>query len=189
MKSSRKETQWVLRAQSGDTDALDSLLNAIQEPIYRYIVNLVNNEHLADDILQEVFLLVVRKIYWIKDARAFRPWVYRIASRETFRSLRRERHKPEQPQDPHLLESVEEMSHFVLTDQEIAEALMKLLDQVSPASSAVLNLHYLHEMSLQEVADILEISIGTAKSRLSYGLSTLREKLGPSFRDGQHSTE
>ncbi len=102
MKRSRKEIQWVLRAQSGDTDALNSLLNAIQEPIYRYIVSLMNDEHLAYDILQEVFLLVSRKIYWIKDARAFQPWIYRIASRQAFRSLRRERHMPEQPQDPRL---------------------------------------------------------------------------------------
>ena len=69
MKRGRKEMHWVLRSQSGDTDALNSLLNAIQEPIYRYIVGLVNDEHMAYDILQEVFLVVTRKIYWVKDAR------------------------------------------------------------------------------------------------------------------------
>ena len=159
MKRSRKEIQWVLRAQSGDTDALNSLLNAIQEPIYRYIVSLMNDEHLAYDILQEVFLLVIRKIYWIKDARAFRPWVYRIASREAFHHSRRERHNPEQPHDPRLLDSEEKVPNFVLADQEMQEALTKLLDQVSPASCAVLSLHYLHGMSLREVADILDISI------------------------------
>lgn len=188
MKRSRKEIQWVLRAQSGDTEALNTLLNAVQEPIYRYIASLVNDEHLAYDILQEVFLLVIRKIYWIKDARAFRPWIYRIASREAFRSFRRERRIPEQPLDPGLLESVHEVPIVSLTDQEMAEGLTKLLDQVSSASRAVLSLHYLHGMTLREVADILEISVGTAKSRLSYGLATLREKLSANERDGQTQT-
>ena len=188
MKQRRKEIQWVLRAQSGDSDALNSLLDAVQEPIHRYVVSLVNDEHLAYDILQEVFLLVIRKIYWIKDARAFRPWIYRIASREAFRSLRRERRIPEQLQDPGLLESEEEVPNVSLTDREVAEGLSKLLDQVSPASFAVLSLHYLHGMSLREVADILEISVGTAKSRLSYGLATLREKLSANERDGQTQT-
>jgi len=189
MKPSRKEIQWVLRARSGDIDALNSLLKAIQDPIYRYIVSLMNDEHLAHDILQEVFLLITKKIYWVKDARAFRPWVYRIASRQTFRSLRQERQIPEQFQDPRLLESVAEVPSIELTNEEMTEGLTRLVDQLSPASCAVLSLHYLHEMSLQEVADILEISIGTVKSRLAYGLSKLREKLHLNSRGGRHCIE
>ena len=49
MKPSRKEIQWVLRAQSVDIDALNSLLKAIQDPVYRYIVSLMHDEHLAYD--------------------------------------------------------------------------------------------------------------------------------------------
>ncbi len=57
------------------------------------------------------------------------------------------------------------------------EAFLALLDCVSPASRAVLLLHYQHDLSLEETAAILEIPIGTAKSRLHYGVSTLRKHL------------
>jgi len=57
------------------------------------------------------------------------------------------------------------------------EAFLALLDFVSPASRAVLLLHYQHDLSLEESAAILEIPIGTAKSRLHYGVATLRKHL------------
>jgi DNA-directed RNA polymerase specialized sigma24 family protein len=62
---------------------------------------------------------------------------------------------------------------------EWAEALPGLLGSLSPASRAVLILHYLQDMTLNEVADILEVSPGTVKSRLAYGLASLRQKIGP----------
>ncbi|MFL5386022.1 MAG: RNA polymerase sigma factor [Longimicrobiaceae bacterium] len=63
-------------------------------------------------------------------------------------------------------------------DPWLLERLPRLLDRVSPASRAVLTLHYLHELSLAETAAVLGISAGTAKSRLAYGLRSLRHALG-----------
>jgi RNA polymerase sigma-70 factor (ECF subfamily) len=60
---------------------------------------------------------------------------------------------------------------------EIIDRLPELLEQLSPASRAVLSLHYLQEMTLQTVADVLEIPLGTTKARLAYGLRVLRTKL------------
>ena len=101
--------------------------------------------------------------------------------------MRRERRLPDRLHDPSLLESVEDESVFASPDREMAESVQEMLNQVSPASGAVLSLHYLHGMSLRETADILEISIGTAKSRLAYGLSTLREKLDMNHHDGRQN--
>lgn len=64
-----------------------------------------------------------------------------------------------------------------LKESDLLEHLPGLLDRVSPASRAVLVLHYLQEMSLQEVADVLGLSLGTAKSRLAYGLASLRRMI------------
>ncbi|MDQ3042030.1 MAG: hypothetical protein M3R11_06575 [Acidobacteriota bacterium] len=58
----------------------------------------------------------------------------------------------------------------------LIKEIPKLISDVSPASRAVLILHYLEEMSLSETAEILDISLGTAKSRLAYGLTSLRQK-------------
>lgn len=172
-----QENWWVLRAQSGDREALDELLNIVQEPLYRYIYRLVGERHLAEDILQEVFILIYRKLSWLQEPSLFRSWAYRIASREAFKRLKRERRWTEQIRDEAVLEAIPTETPEEAATPELIEQLPSLIARVSPASRAVLILHYLHEIPLSEVASVLGIALGTAKSRLSYGLSTLRRAL------------
>lgn len=184
MTSPKQESWWVLRAQAGDRPALDELLKAVQEPLYRYIFRLVEERALAEDILQEVFLRIYRKLRWLREPELFRPWAYRIASREAFRHLKRERRWKEQVRDEETLEAIEAQKPEENFATDLIERLPALLARVSPASRAVLILHYLHEMPLGEVAMVLGIALGTVKSRLAYGLSALRREL--SLRsDGQ----
>ncbi len=160
----------VLRCQSGDREAFDQLLKSIEIRLWRYISNLTGGGDLADDILQEVFLIIYRKIGWLNDPHLFRPWVYRIATRETFRILKKRSNWREDVLDDSLLESVIQPEPAIDLD-------MRILKRISPASRAVLMLHYLEELSLNETANILDISVGTVKSRLAYGLRRLREQV------------
>jgi RNA polymerase sigma-70 factor (ECF subfamily) len=57
------------------------------------------------------------------------------------------------------------------------ELIERLIAQVSPAARAVITLHYLHEMPLAEIAEVMGVAIGTVKSRLAYGLAFLRRQL------------
>ncbi|MBA3248036.1 MAG: RNA polymerase sigma factor [Pyrinomonadaceae bacterium] len=170
----KRETWWVLRAQSGDREALTELLEAVQEPLYRYVFRLTGERTMAEDILQEVFILIYRKLRWLQEPELFRPWAYRIASREAFKRLRRERRWREQVRDESILEAIPAQPPAEDLAAGIAEQLPVLIARVSPASRAVLVLHYLHEMPLTEVAAVLGIALGTAKSRLAYGLHSLR---------------
>jgi RNA polymerase sigma-70 factor, ECF subfamily len=166
------QTLLVLLAQAGDRTALEQLLRDAYAPLRRYVTNLAGTP-LADDILQETSLQIFRKLRYLREPAAFRPWMFRIASRIAFSHLKHVRRwhaldevPPEQLAtfDPHLGEPPD-------------QAFFSLLDQVSPASRAVLLLRYQHDLSLEEVAAILEIPIGTAKSRLHYGVTTLRKYL------------
>ena len=177
-----RETWWVLRAQSGDREALDELLKAVEEPLYRYVLSMVRESYLAEDILQEVFLRIYRKLRWLREPELFRPWAYRIASRETFRHLRREREWTEQVRDEAALEVIPAATAREEFAPELLAQLPLLVAQVSPASRAVVVLYYLHELSLEEVAEVLGIPLGTVKSRLSYGLESLRRQM----RSGTH---
>src|SRR5262249_29634335 len=98
--------------------------------------------------------------------------------REAFRRLRKHRVQARMIRDEgHFAEiPAREEPPFL---QEWAETLPGLLALLSPASRAVLILHYLQGMTLNEVADVLEVLPGTVKSRLAYGLAALREKIGP----------
>lgn len=177
MASPKQETRWVLRAQAGDREALGELLKVVQEPLYRYILRLVGESVLAEDILQEVFMLIYRKLAWLEAPELFRPWAYRIASRETFRHLKREKRWEEQVRDEAVLEAIPDEVAEEKFAPELLERLPELISRVSPASRAVLILHYLDEMSLAQVAEVLGIAPGTAKSRLAYGLETLRRAI------------
>jgi len=175
MNDLHQETQWVLRAQTGDREALDALLRSVQAPLYRYVLSLTAEPALAEDVLQEVFLRVYRKLRWLRTPELFRPWAYRIASRETFKHLRRERRWTDQVRDEDVLES-RPAPPAQLTPDDVAR-LPGLVAAVSPASRAVILLHYLHEMKLEEVAEVLGLSLGTVKSRLAYGLASLRRQI------------
>ena len=173
--ASEKESWWVLQAQSGSREALDELFKSVQEPLFRYIVTVVNDRHLAEDVLQEVFIRIYRKLRWLREPQAFRAWSYQIATREAFRYLKRERSWTDQVRDEGVL-SVAPAAEPVYSP-ELVQQLPELVSDLSPASRAVIVLYYLHEMSLVETAAVLEIPVGTVKSRLAYGLESLRRRL------------
>jgi|SRR5687767_9451064 len=161
----------VLRCQSGDREAFDLLLRSIQSGLWSYISRLAGDRDLALDILQEVFLIIYRKIGWLNDPKLFRRWVYRIATRETFRVLKKRSKWKEE-----LLDDAMICSEPTTTEVDFD---MAMLDRVSPASRAVLMLHYVEDLSLNETAEALDISVGTVKSRLAYGLHVLRNHVRP----------
>jgi RNA polymerase sigma-70 factor (ECF subfamily) len=128
----------------------------------------------ADDVLQDVLVIVCRKIKSLHTPELLRPWVYRIASREAFRHLKKETRWRGQATDDSILN--ESPAQIAWSPSEMTEQL-KSLEYLSPASRAVLALHFQEELSLAEVAAILKIPLGTVKSRLAYGLNTIRNQL------------
>lgn len=166
------QTLLVFLAQTGDRAALERLLRDIHAPLHRYITRLVGAD-LADDVLQETSLQIFRKLSFLREPSVFRPWALRIASRIAFSHLkRRRRWRPLDEAPPEFFAALNP-NFGELPDA----AFLALLEHVSPASRAVFLLHYQHDLSLEETATILEIPIGTAKSRLHYGVTTLRKHL------------
>jgi RNA polymerase sigma-70 factor (ECF subfamily) len=168
-----QEARWVLRAQCGDRDALGLLLTAVRPSLERYVRGLVGPSD-AEDLLQDILLIVYRKLTLLEQPEVFRAWVFRIGSRAAFRHLKKRNRWPDRARDEDAFE------HLVAPDPPPREdAVLALLasDVISPASRAVLALHFQEELSLPDVAAILEIPLGTVKSRLSYGLSALRKHL------------
>ena len=167
----------VLRAQSGDREALDALLASVQEPLYRYVLSLVREPRLAEDVLQETFVRVYRKLGYLREPRLFRPWAYRVATREAFRNLKRERRRAEQAPFEDALKNVPAPPAREALAPELSARLYESVAALSPASRVVVVLYYLHEMSLEETAGVLGVPLGTVKSRLAYGLEALRRRL------------
>jgi RNA polymerase sigma-70 factor (ECF subfamily) len=165
--------QWVLRAQCNDREALEALLRSVQPSLRRYLSGLVGATD-ADDLLQDVLVIVVRKLGMLDDPMLFRPWSFRIASREAFRHIRKRRLWHGRHEDDAELDDL--VTPEPLPSGDVLRELLAI-DTISPASRAVLILHFEEELSLPEVAAILDIPLGTAKSRLGYGLSSIRKHL------------
>jgi RNA polymerase sigma-70 factor (ECF subfamily) len=166
------QTMLVLLAQAGDRGALEQLLRDAYAPLRRYITHLVGVS-LADDVLQETSLQIFRKLPYLREPAVFRPWTLRIASRIAFSHLKHERRW--QPLDDAAPEQLTTFDPGLGEPPD--EGFLTLLEHVSPASRAVLLLRYQQDLTLEESAAILEIPIGTAKSRLHYGVATLRKYL------------
>jgi RNA polymerase sigma-70 factor, ECF subfamily len=173
------EAYWVIRAQMGDREALELLFRSVQPALTRYLRGLTGALH-ADDITQEVLLTAYRKLWWLTSPELFRPWLFRIASRTAFRFLRQQRRWPEHLRDDEGLDTVAAPDPGA-----VPGAVEELLrdSAVAPHSRAVLLLHFEQEMTLQEVAAVLELPLGTVKSRLASGLAALRRH--PDFRRPQ----
>jgi RNA polymerase sigma-70 factor, ECF subfamily len=177
MESGKQETWLALRAQAGDREAFDRLFRLLQEPLYRYIFSLVGARAPAEDVLQEVFILIYRKIRWLREPELLRPWVYRIATREAFKHLKRERRWTDKAEEESVLLDLPAPSRDEMEPEMIAQLVAQLVERLSPASRAVIVLHYLHEMPLAEIAEVMGVAVGTVKSRLAYGLDLMRRQL------------
>jgi len=166
------EMQWVLRAQCRDRDALEALLRAVQPSLRRYLSGVAGATD-ADDLLQDVLIIIARRIGSLEEPKLFRAWTFRIASREAFRHVRKRRRWSDRHDDD------AQLDELAMPDvRPSGELLRELLatESISPASPAVLILRYEEELPLGEIAAILDIPLGTVKSRLAYGLNSIRKE-------------
>lgn len=173
MRGTDDEVRWVIHAQCGDRDAMEQVLRTIQVPLRRFVERLVGPTA-TDDVLQNALISIAKHLEWLAEPRLFRSWAYRIASRAAFEHLRKEKRRGHHDSDQALLENL-----VAPVPRPSVPQLQELLDSrgVSPASRAVLMLHFQEEMPLADVAAVLELPLGTVKSRLAYGLAALRRHL------------
>lgn len=158
----------IVRAQAGDRHALEQALAAIAPPLRRYLARITGER--ADDVLQETLFRIWRNLGWLREPVPFRAWAYRIATREAFRHLRRERKHEEGRAEATALEQVA----APLSDPAERLLIESALSRITPRTRAVLAAHYLEGLTLEETAAATETPLGTVKSRLASGLSQAR---------------
>jgi len=168
--TSPQEAQWVLRAQLGDREAIESLLRSVQPMLTRYVTALVG-AGASEDVTQDVMVTLYRKLWMLSSPDLFRPWMFRIASRVCFRYLKQRQRWPDRLRDDDALEEIvaPDLARIALDVDQLLQD-----PRVTPTSRAVLVLHFKEGMTLPEVAAVLDVPLGTAKSRLAYGLAALR---------------
>lgn len=176
----------IRRAQRGDADAFEQLLLEHQKNVYNLCYRMAGNPDDAMDLSQETFLRAWRCLDQYQFVSAFSTWLYRLCSNICIDFLRRRRRQQTVPltfEDadgeeqtyavPDAQPLPEEQVELKLTRETLAAAMAQLL----PEHRAVLQLRVVNEMSYEQIADVLDIQIGTVKSRLSRARNQLKKIL------------
>ncbi len=168
----------VLRAQTGSEDAFARLVARYDAPLRFYLRRLLGSAPAdADDVRQEVWLTVLRKLHTLEDPGAFRAWLYTIARRRGVSSLRRR--AAEVPLDALALEETAGALESEEPDlgPEEAAAVYAAIDSLAPHQREILCLRFLSGLTYVEIAGVLACRTGTVRSRLHYAKAALRAAL------------
>ena len=164
----------VLLAQQGDVAAFEELLRRLHGPLRQYVNRMVGASD-ADDVMQDSAIRLYRNIRYLREPVVFRAWAFRIATRIALTYLKRAERWRQLESDPDLIRAIAVVPSS--EHEQFDRDYLEWIDRVSPASRAALLLHYEQHLSLEETAAILDVPVGTVKSRLSYGLASIRNQL------------
>lgn len=181
-KHSMTDEQLVKAYAQGNNDAFDILLKRHQDRIYNYILRIIKNEDIANDIFQETF---VKAILTIKQGRytengKFPAWISRIAHNLIIDYYRQEKSENVQSAD---IDDVDVLNRKELCEQTIEDAIISeqirddvkyLIQELPDLQREVLNMRYYQNLSFKEIADLTGVSINTALGRMRYAILNLR---------------
>jgi len=171
------ELELITQAQQGDRRAFGELVRCHREGVVNVVYRLCGDANLAEDAAQEAFIRAWQHLPGYRPRSPFRNWVYRIATNVALDSLRRERETVDI--DALSLVTPDAGPEATLEGKERGERVRQAVLALPSASRAVLVLREYEGLSYQEIADTLDIPMGTVMSRLNYARNRLRESLAP----------
>lgn len=180
--SSMTDEQLVKAYAQGNNEAFDTLLKRHQERIFNYILRIIKNEDIANDIFQETF---VKAILTIKQGRytengKFPAWISRIAHNliiDYYRQEKSENLQSADLDDVDILnrkELCEETIEDVIITHQIREDVKYLIKELPQLQRDVLKMRYYQNLSFKEIAELTGVSINTALGRMRYAILNLR---------------
>jgi RNA polymerase sigma-70 factor (ECF subfamily) len=171
------ELELIARAQQGDRQAFGELVRCHREGVVNVVYRMCGDGHLAEDAAQEAFIRAWRGLARYRPQSRFRNWLYRIATNVALDALRRER---ETLDIDGLSAAASELGpEAAVEEEERGERVQRAVLALPPASRAVLILREYEGLAYQEIAETLDIPVGTVMSRLNYARKRLRETLAP----------
>lgn len=172
---SSDEQAWIAGALRGDRQAFGELVRRHRAGVVNVVYRMCGEPALAEDAAQEAFLRAWRNLERYQPRFSFRSWVYRIALNVAVDALRRER--PTTDLSDALLGAHTDSPEAQVERQQQAEQVRQAVLALPPASRAVLVLREYEGLTYHEMAEALEIPLGTVMSRLNYARSQLRRVL------------
>ena len=170
----------ILQMQNGSLEALGELYDRHRQVVYRTALAITGDGDAASDLLQDVFLRLYRFAERIDSQRPLEPWLYRMTTNLSYTWVKRNRrwfHPLEDFMD-WFSSGDEDHPLTVVEQRDDWQQVQKAVSRLPLPQRIVVVLYYLNDLSLQEISEILDIPVGTVKSRLHYGRNMLKKNLG-----------
>ena len=169
-------------------EAYETLVSRFQEPVYSLVYRLLGNSPDACDVVQEVFLKVFRNIKYFRGDSSLKTWIYRIAVNEAHNHRRWfSRHRRQEIGLEEERQGCERISDTLVSsdnspfdyvfDREKHAMIEAALARINPAFREAVVLRDISDLSYEEIAEILQVSLGTVKSRILRGREAMRQQL------------
>lgn len=183
----------VRRVQGGDVAAFDTLITKYRERVYGIVYNLTSNREDAADLTQDAFIKAFQSIHRFNGQSSFFTWLYRIAVNSTLSHLRKARLRSFfslesiDSEEPVAKEVIDALTDKTGVDRdtyvrELQEKLNDAMLKLSIKHRTVVTLFEIDGLSHQEIADVMQCSVGTVRSRLHYAKQLLQSELQPYLR-------
>jgi RNA polymerase sigma-70 factor (ECF subfamily) len=190
-----EDLRLVETLREGSERAYEELITRFQQPVYALALRLLDDQGEACDVVQEVFLKVFRNIGSFRGQSSLKTWIYRITVNEAhnarrwfFRHRRREvelDHSAEDARDwKEIIPDGSRSPFDVAFDREQHVMIEAALERINPIFREAVVLRDITDLSYEEIAEVLGVSLGTVKSRILRGREALREKLAGSLNSG-----
>lgn len=183
--SSLEDDKFVKRAIEGDQDAYKELMDKYQKPLYFHVLKMVRNHEQVEDLVQEAFMKAFRNLNSYNTNYAFSTWLYRITTNHTIDYLRKKKLKTTSINDPVKTKDGEmeiQISDDAETDREIIRKERKTIihnaiNDLPKKYRRVIEMRHLQELSYQEIADQLDLPLGTVKAHIFRAREMLYKEL------------
>jgi RNA polymerase sigma-70 factor (ECF subfamily) len=184
-----EEDARILRGlRSGIEGAYEELIERYEQQVFGMVFRLLGNQSDASDVVQEVFLKVFRGVTTFREQSSLRTWIYRIAVNEANNQRRwfgrhcrmevpLEETRPEHPNSIEYTPDPGRSPFEQAMDSETRTLIERALTQINPVFRTAVVLRDVQNLSYEEIADILQVSLGTVKSRILRGREALRREL------------
>jgi RNA polymerase sigma-70 factor, ECF subfamily len=177
-----QEDQSLIRQTlDGNQSAFGELVRKYQQRLYRGLYNIINHESETEDVIQEAFVLAYTKLHTFRGGSRFYTWLYRIGYNVAISHLRRQRKwvSLDQRQESNGDEIVGEFPTpgHRMEQEELSIQIEKALGQLSLEHRSILVLREIEELDYEAISEILDLPIGTVRSRLHRAREQLRENL------------
>lgn len=180
------ETRLAKLAKQGDRGAFSDIVEIYKDKLYHLAYRMTGNRQEAEDIVQETFLRVYRSLDRYDEALKFSTWIYRICTNLCIDRLRKRKASYSLDADVSegegtdwysMLPSEEPTPEGRLMLSETQRRIREAIDTLPEKYKSVVILRYMHDMSLQEIGDVLDMPVTTVKTRVHRGREFLRKKM------------